>query len=129
MNGRFRTTGEYFPDDTAKFQVHGTKRKARIRDVPSVGTVVEPAKVRHAWLPFFRRYVKEIAPYDLRRSYAHWLEHAGTTPTRCEIYMGHAPRTSDDRYRWHNVHPYLDEDAKKLEVYLGKAQESMKVAG
>src|SRR5439155_22488002 len=62
----------------------------------------------------------QMQPYDLRRTYAHWLEEAGINATRVKLYMGHGQATVTDRYLCHQVKPYLARDAKRLRRYIAR---------
>jgi len=61
----------------------------------------------------------QLAPYDLRRTYANWLEGAGIPRTRRRLYMGHGARDVTDLYETHQVLQFLREDAAKLADFIG----------
>jgi hypothetical protein len=109
-----------------RIEVHGTKTRASERVVPLVGTIVAPA-CTHQYL---HRMLKAVEPkmglYDMRRSFAHWMEEASISRTRREHYMGHGPKTMTDRYEQHEVAAYLQGDAKRLLKYIGEAQKQVK---
>jgi integrase len=60
-----------------------------------------------------------MRPYDLRRTFANWMEGAGIPRTRRRIYRGHEARDMGDLYEWHGVRAFLSEDAAKLRVFIG----------
>ena len=62
-----------------------------------------------------------IEPYDLRRTFANWMEAAGISRTRRKAYMGHGKSDVTDGYEWHSVAPHLDADAQLLRNYLVSA--------
>lgn len=119
-----------------RIRINGTKRQARDRVVPKLDiqddllldTAIDARDDNSysAWYPRFREtFVKAskatghtMTPYDLRRSYANWMEAAGIPRTRRRAYMGHAAGDVTDLYERHEVTRYLEEDAKKLNDYL-----------
>src|SRR6185437_4178861 len=62
-----------------------------------------------------------VQPYDLRRTFANWMETAGILRTRRKAYMGHRPSDVTDGYEKHNVTPFLTADAALLRNYLVSA--------
>lgn len=62
-----------------------------------------------------------VHTYDLRRTYANFLEAAGVPRTRRRLYMGHAQQDVTDLYEEHEVRAYLKEDADRLKRYLDQA--------
>lgn len=103
--------------------IHGTKRKGRERIVPLVIPISRPMVL----YPAFRRALEaagDMRPYDLRRTYANWLEAANIPASRAQQYMGHKPASMTDLYRWHEVLPYINADAAKLidHVALGATE-------
>jgi integrase len=103
-----------------RVQIHGTKRAARERAVPDLGRCkVAPAISRQA---FEDRLVDQTGgafqPYDLRRSYANFLEQAGLPRTRVMLYLGHAIRNVTDLYTTHEVSQFLRDDAKRLRTWM-----------
>ena len=109
-------TWKQLPD---RIHIEGTKRTGRVRDVPRVMSMASPA-IEYA---AFRRHLRDasdsqVAPYDLRRSYANWLESAGIPRTRRKLYMGHGATDITSLYEWHEVTAFLVEDAAKLRAYV-----------
>lgn len=99
--------------------IHGTKRSGRERFVPAFGAPVAPLTKYAA----FRRALRDASdgrttPYDLRRSYANWLESAGIPRTRRKLYLGHGARDVTDLYERHDVERFLKEDADRLLTYF-----------
>ena len=97
--------------------IYGTKRKARMRSVPIAGNIVRPTRVPDVFKRNLRRYTN-IQPYDLRRSYATWMEGAGIPRTRRRLYLGHAEKDVTDRYERHDITEFLVGDAKRLTLFL-----------
>lgn len=98
-------------------EIHGTKRKSRERIVPLVIPISRPTVL----YPAFRRALEaagDMKPYDLRRTYANWLEAANIPNSRAQQYMGHKPSSMTDLYRWHEVSRYINEDAGRLNNLL-----------
>jgi integrase len=121
-------------------RVYGTKRAGRVREIPRVW----PCKLLHALdLPrpsvstkVFGRCFRAAAdlvgiactPYDLRRSYANWMESAGIPRARRRIYLGHGAADITDLYEQHEVDAFLLEDGQKLRAWID-AQLTAEVAG
>ena len=59
-----------------------------------------------------------VLAYDLRRTYANWLEAAGIPRTRRKLYLGHAVEDVTALYEWHEVKDHLVADAKRVADYL-----------
>lgn len=122
------TTGmhakEYWGDwhvESDRIHVGGTKQKGRVRDVPLVRAPSPPPLSRDRFQRVFRERMKAtgLTPYDLRRTYAQWLESAGIPRTRRKLYMGHGVKDVTDIYERHEVTAFLVADAKTLGAYLG----------
>jgi len=97
--------------------IHGTKARGRDRVVPLLGEVVKPTLS----LDYFRRTLSKVGgvtPYQLRRTYAHFLEMARVVDSHCDAYMGHGSRTMRQLYRGHDVAPYLRDDTEKITSWL-----------
>jgi integrase len=117
---------------TNHIAIHGTKRgdgvRARERIIPILMPISRPTRL----YPAFRRALANagpMRPYDLRRSYANWLEASGVPHSRAIQYMGHAATDMTDIYQWHEVARYLEEDAEKLRNYVlgGTPAQSLKL--
>ena len=62
-----------------------------------------------------------MSPYDLRRSYAQWLDLAHIPQFRQDYYMVHGPRDLNALYkRMREVSGYLREDAAALLALVGE---------
>lgn len=110
--------------------IYGAKRKSRSRIVPTV-------QGRHFAAPLpgsdvgsereKRRFgerllsVGAVRPYDLRRTYANWLESSGIPRTRRKAYLGHAGGDVTSIYERHEVDQFLADDAQRIEAYLASA--------
>lgn len=123
---------EYFIDGyevlSDRVKVGGVKRPGRQRVVPAVRTEyftrIVPSRTVGAMreMRVFGETLLEkcgIRPYDLRRTYANWMESAGIPRTRRRLYIGHAKKDTTDIYEEHEVTAFLAEDAKRLEAFLG----------
>lgn len=110
--------GEYWGAWSVKadrIHIAGTKREGRVRDVPLVMAPAVPRMHRRTFEDKFRaRTGPAIQAYDLRRTYANWLESAGVPRTRRKLYMGHGARDVTDLYERHEVDAFLADDAAKL---------------
>lgn len=102
--------------------VRGTKTARAKRIIPLIGTV-HPAQRGIDQLRLRLRR-EGLTPYHGRHTFAHWLELAKIPDSRCDAYMGHSPRGSvRQRYRVHDVAPYIPRDRAALLRVLGKASE------
>lgn len=105
--------------ETGGIHVYGTKREGRDRLVPDLGRCTRPQLSRQA---FEDRLVEQagaaITPYDLRRTFANWMEATGITRARRRIYMGHGAKDVTDMYEWHEVMSFLETDAASLREWL-----------
>jgi integrase len=97
-------------------RMYGTKRPASDRTVPRVGEIVKPVTGRLAFYRALRKASDDtVAPYDLRRSYAVWLELAGIPTYRQDYYCGHGPKNMNELYkRQRECGPYLADDAAAI---------------
>jgi integrase len=110
-----------------RVEVHGTKRPGRERVVPRVGNPEVPSWAYWHTQRVFRERTGH-GLYDLRRSYAGWLEEAGVPITRVRAYLGHGPSSVTDRYLWREVESHLREDASRLAAYVSSHGASERVA-
>lgn len=108
--------------------IFGEKRKSRTRIVPRLIAywgALPPADVAPAreMRRFGERLYEQtgIHSYDLRRTYANWLEAAGVPRTRRKLYLGHAKSDVTDIYEQHEVEQFLADDAAKIEAFFGQA--------
>ena len=100
--------------------IRGTKREGRKRDIPKVRPIAPPQKPYRAFLEALETASGEtVQPYDLRRTFAHWMELAGIPRTRRRLYMGHKAGDVTDLYEQHDVERYLKEDGEKMRDFLG----------
>jgi integrase len=103
-----------------RVHIDGTKRSGRVRDVPLIQAPAVPRLSRDRFTRVFRERLQSvITPYDLRRTYAKWLELAKIPRTRRRLYMGHGAKDVTDLYEAHEVTAFLLEDAKTLRFYVG----------
>jgi integrase len=102
-----------------RVQINGTKRSARRRQVPLVGRISGPTTTYKPVLKTLQSVRPEMVLYDLRRSYAMWMENAGIPRTRRRLYLGHGVRDVTDLYEQHEIARYLAEDAEKLRALPG----------
>jgi integrase len=116
---------EYFgdwQDRGADILVRGTKTEAAHRVVPRVALFGAPA--RHAWkAKKFREVVTEasrgeVQVYDLRRTFARWMEEAGIIRARRKLYFGHSTGDVTALYERHDVAAFVAEDTAKLEAWI-----------
>ena len=113
--------GGWWRDEGTHVHIAGTKREGRDRNVPRLRPPSPPV----AWEGRFRRLLSEasggaVQPYDLRRSYAHWMELARIPRTRRRLYMGHGRKDVTDLYEFHEVQRFLEEDAATLRAWLAR---------
>lgn len=113
--------GGWWKDEGSHIRVHGTKREGRDRSVPRVRPPARPV----CWEGKFRDLLAEasrgeIQPYDLRRTFAHWMELARIPRTRRRLYMGHGKRDVTDLYEFHEVQAFLADDGAALRNWLAE---------
>lgn len=101
-----------------RIHVEGTKREGRVRDLPLVRRPAVPAMHRRTFEDKLRERTSAIQPYDLRRTFANWMESAGIPRTRRQLYLGHGAKDVTDLYERHEVVAFLKGDAKKLRRHL-----------
>ena len=72
--------------------IEGTKRARRVRDVPLwAGVLRGPVRSRSAFRAAWDRHLGDkFGIYDLRRSFAVWMEDAGIPRSRRKLYLGHS---------------------------------------
>lgn len=100
-------------------RIWGTKRAGRVRRVPLVlPPATPPWKHRRNFEDALRDRTRDLVAYDLRRTFAHWMELAGVPRTRRRLYMGHGIKDVTDLYEEHEVAAFLEEDATKLRAFL-----------
>ncbi len=113
----FEEEGNRWMLEQDRVRIRGTKTPASDRMVPRVGLLVKPSTKR-------RTFAKALAiasggtvtPYDLRRSYAQWLDLAKVPQFRQDYYMAHGPRNLNELYkRAKDCAPALAEDGAALE--------------
>lgn len=112
-----------------RITIHGEKRASRARIVPAVRTLryASPQPQSDVGRERERRRFGErllsvagIRPYDLRRTYANWLESAGIARTRRIAYLGHSGGDVTSIYERHEVDQFLAEDASRIEAFLAQ---------
>lgn len=109
--------------------VVGTKTAAAVRALPKPhhdrryawpsGAISAKALAKRVWHAS-RKEGSGCPPctlYDLRRSFANWMEAAGIPRTRRRQYLGHAQQDVTDRYESHDVTPHLTADAALLRAW------------
>lgn len=111
--------------------IHGVKRAQRDRIVPRVVTPVRPA----CWPGLMRRVLAPasekalgvvVQPYDHRRSFSQWLEHAGIERTHVPLYMGHGDRTMTDVYLWREMLKFVEGDSATLAAWIERDRTTAK---
>jgi integrase len=118
----FEEHGNAWSMEDTGIRIHGTKSPAADRIVPRIGILVKPDTGRLAFYRALRGASGEtVAPYDLRRTYARWLDLARIPQFRQDYYMAHGPRDLNALYkRMREVSVALQEDAAALEGLVGE---------
>ena len=105
-----------------RIHISGTKRAGRVRDIPLVRPVSHPTRPYRPFLEALGEASGDtVLPYDLRKTFANWMEEAGIPRTRRKLYMGHGTTDVTDLYERHDVVRFLAEDGEKLRAFLGDA--------
>ena len=105
-----------------RVRVDGTKTPASLRVLPRVGLIVKPGTRRRAFAKALAKASGDtVTPYDLRRSYAQWLDLAKIPQFRQDYYMAHGPKDLNALYkRAKECAPYLREDAEALAALVAE---------
>jgi integrase len=102
-----------------RIHVHGTKRAARERVVPRVSNPSPPMIHRSTFAVRFRERMGErLVPYQLRGTFAHWMEEAQVGRSRRRIYLGHGSQDTTALYERHEVTEFLQKDSQLFRTYL-----------
>jgi integrase len=112
--------GKWYVEGIDRIHIFGTKREGRNRVVPYLREIFI-ARAPDGDYKAFRIALKEagrITPYDLRRTYANWLEAAGIPRTRRRLYLGHGATDVTDLYERHDVDRFITADGVLLTEYL-----------
>jgi integrase len=105
-----------------RIHIKGTKREGRVRDIPYIRPIARPTRPYRSFLDALDEASGgDVLPYDLRRTFATWMEAAGIPRTRRKLYMGHGTTDVTDLYERHDVERFLADDAEKLRTWLGDA--------
>lgn len=120
--GKWRTV-------TGAVQISGTKTKGRVRHVPILGDLFRPLKTRG----LFEDVLKEVSggtvePYDMRRTFAVWLDLAGINWTHIRLYLGHRAQSVTDRYLWREVMQHIPADGKRARAWLTEQRKAVRWA-
>lgn len=111
--------GGWWRDEGTHVHVRGTKREGRDRRIPRIRDLARPV----CWEGKFRELLAQasagaVQPYDLRRTFAHWLELARIPRTRRRMYMGHGKKDVTDLYEHHEVQGFLEQDAAAVRAWV-----------
>lgn len=105
-----------------RIHIRGTKRSGRVRDIPLVRPISRPTRTYRSFLVALGKASGEtVLPYDLRKTFATWMEEAPIPRTRRKLYMGHGATDVTDLYERHDVERFLKEDGERLRAFLGDA--------
>jgi hypothetical protein len=101
--------------------------KPRTREVPDLGRCDgAPPISRGAFVQRLREQTGgAFKPYDLRRTFANWLEAAGIPRTRVKMYLGHSLSEITDLYTSHDVSEYLQSDGELLRRWIDQQTHSL----
>jgi len=91
-----------------RVHIEGTKRAGRVRDVPLIRAPAVPRIHRRTFGDKLHERTRDFTTYDLRRTYATWLEDAGIPRTRRRMYLGHGERDVTDLYEARDVADFLE---------------------
>lgn len=107
--------------------IEGTKRASRVRDVPLwAGNLAGPRRSRSAFRAAWDRHLGDkLGIYDLRRSFAVWMEDAGIPRSRRKLYLGHSAGDVTGLYERRELLAWLEKDGERLRAYAGIVLEAM----
>jgi integrase len=112
--------------------IAGTKAGGRDREIPKAFPCAlwdgETLPLASVGSKNFWRHFKAAAtvakvpatPYDMRRTFARWMEAAQIERSRRQQYMGHGARDTTDRYERHDVTAYLLRDGEALRAWINE---------
>ena len=117
-----------------RIEIFGTKtlgkHRFRVRAVPAVVTPVRPGCAIKTFRERLHAVgeklgIPKLTPYVARRTFAHFLELAKKVDpqlldSQCDILMGHSPKTDRDKYREHDIAPYLPAIGAALRKVIGE---------
>ena len=107
---------------TDHIHIRGTKREGRKRDIPRVCPIADPERKYRAFLVALNEASGgKVQPYDLRRTFAHWMEMAGISRVRRKIYLGHRVGDVTALSERHELERLWLEDGERLRAYLAQA--------
>jgi integrase len=94
-----------------------------VRDVPMwAGELIGPQRSRSTFTAAWRRHLGDkMGIYDLRRSFAVWMEDAGIPRSRRKLYLGHSAGDVTGLYERRELLAWLEEDGERLRAYAGVA--------
>jgi integrase len=99
--------------------VRGMKRAGRKREIPLVHPIARPTRQYRAFRDaLVEASDGEVQPYDLRRTYARWMDSSGISRIRRKIYLGHSVGDVTDLYERHEIEQFWIEDAERVRAYL-----------
>lgn len=102
-----------------RLHIAGTKRASRVRDVPRWALVTLPTTTRGVFEDAWERCIgAALGIYDLRRSFALWIEEVGLPLSRQRLYMGHSARSTTELYTRRDLSAWLVGDAERLGRYV-----------
>jgi integrase len=111
--------------DSDRIHIDGTKRRARVRDVPLIERIARPYATKEAFAERLIQIGAPATPYDFRRTYANWMEKAKIDRTNRRLYMGHKAKDVTDLYEDHALLTrILNEDAEAMRKYIGSATDA-----
>lgn len=120
--GKWRTV-------TGMVHILGTKTGGRNRHVPILGTLFRPTKTRGLFEDVLAEASDgKVKPYDMRRTFAVWLELAGVSVTHVRLYLGHRAQSVTDRYLWREVMTHIPEDGKRVRAWLAGQRRGVRSA-
>lgn len=101
-----------------RVHINGTKRGGRDRDIPLVRVPTRPKIHRRTFENVVRKRTRDHTAYDLRATFAHWMEQARVMRSRRIMYMGHGKADTTDIYEAHEVDEFLVADAEVIKAYI-----------
>ncbi len=94
--------------------------------MPRVVPIAPPTRLYPAFRRAFEAAFPGHTPYDLRATFARWMQEAEIPRTRRRLYLGHGQADVTDSYEAYEVTAFLRADGLRLRRLLGLERAAQK---